>query len=163
SLLKNEDFRFWVAGKSDPRYLNFLKKESQKLDIGKRVKFFGFVSEIRKYETLAKAHILINPSVREGWGLVVIEAASVGTPTVGYNVAGLKDSVINNKTGILCTNMAPANLAEEILKLLGDEEKLQGMSKQAIAWSKKFTWDKSVQKSLELIKLLIDNRSASLL
>jgi len=163
SLLKNEDFRFWVVGKSDPEYLKSLKITSQKLDIDKRVKFFGFVSEIRKYEMLAKAHILINPSVREGWGLVVIEAARTGTPTVAYNVAGLKDSVINGKTGILCNNMTPANLAEEILKLLDDEKKLQGMSKQAIAWSKKFTWDKSVQKSLELIKLLVDNKPTSLL
>ncbi|HCB23211.1 TPA: hypothetical protein DEP06_05330 [Candidatus Daviesbacteria bacterium] len=151
SLLKNKDFRFWVAGKSDPGYLKFLKTKSQKLDIGKRVKFFGFVSEIRKFELLAKAHLLINPSVREGWGLVVIEAARMGTPSVAYNVAGLKDSVINNKTGILCNNMTHANLVEEILKLLEDEEKLQEMSKQAIAWSKKFRWHESVAKSLKLI------------
>ena len=54
-----------------------------------------------KYDLLARAHILINPSIREGWGLVVIEAASVKTPTVGYNVPGLKDSIKDNETGLL--------------------------------------------------------------
>ncbi len=151
SLLKKEDFQFWVVGKSDPRYLKFLKKMSQKLGIDKRVKFFGFVPEVRKYELLARAHLLINPSIREGWGLVVIEAARMGTPTVAYNVAGLKDSVVDGKTGILCQHNSVSNLAEEILKLLDNEEKLQGMSKQAIAWSKKFRWHESVARSLKLI------------
>lgn len=158
SLLKKEDFQFWVVGKSDPRYLKFLKKMSQKLGIGKRVKFFGFVPEVRKYELLAKAHLLINPSIREGWGLVVIEAARMGTPTIAYNVAGLKDSVVDGKTGILCQYNSVSNLADEILKLLEDEERLKVMSKQAILWSKKFGWNKSVEESLILINNLIDKR-----
>lgn len=156
SLLKKEDFQFWVVGKSDSRYLKFLKKESQKLGISRKVKFFGFVTEAKKYELLAKAHILINPSIREGWGLVVIEAARMGTPTVAYNVAGLKDSVIDGKTGILCDKIIVSNLADETLKLLEDEKRLKIMSKQATAWSKNFRWEKSVQKSLKLINNLIN-------
>lgn len=154
SLLKNENFQFWVVGKSDSRYLKFLIKESQKLGISGKLKFFGFVPEIRKFELLAKAHISINPSIREGWGLVVIEAARMGTPTVAYNVAGLKDSVIDGKTGILCDKIVVSNLAEEILKLLNDEKKLKIISKQAIDWSKKFRWEKTVQQSLKLINSL---------
>ena len=57
------------------------------------VQFLGRISPSEKLERLARAHVLIVTSVREGWGLVVTEAASVGTPTIAYNVAGLSDSV----------------------------------------------------------------------
>ncbi|MCP5032034.1 MAG: glycosyltransferase family 4 protein [Actinomycetia bacterium] len=58
------------------------------------VEFFGRVSHERKYELMSRAHVLVVTSVREGWGLVVDEAASVGTPTIGYDVDGLRDSVL---------------------------------------------------------------------
>jgi glycosyltransferase involved in cell wall biosynthesis/O-antigen/teichoic acid export membrane protein len=57
------------------------------------VVFLGKVSPAEKISRLARAHVLIATSVREGWGLVVTEAASVGTPTIAYDVAGLRDSV----------------------------------------------------------------------
>lgn len=57
------------------------------------VTFFGRVSGDRKHELMARAHVLVVTSVREGWGLVVDEAASMGTPTVAYDVPGLRDAV----------------------------------------------------------------------
>lgn len=57
------------------------------------VHFLGKISPTEKIERLARAHVLIATSVREGWGLVVTEAAAVGTPVIAYDVAGLRDSV----------------------------------------------------------------------
>jgi glycosyltransferase involved in cell wall biosynthesis/O-antigen/teichoic acid export membrane protein len=57
------------------------------------VHFLGKISATEKTERLARAHVLIATSVREGWGLVVTEAAEVGTPTIAYDVPGLSDSV----------------------------------------------------------------------
>jgi glycosyltransferase involved in cell wall biosynthesis len=57
------------------------------------VTFRGRVSQEEKYELLGRAHALVATSVREGWGLVVSEAAAVGTPAIAYDVAGLRDSV----------------------------------------------------------------------
>lgn len=58
------------------------------------VKLFGRVKEDEKRQLMARAHFLLATSVREGWGLVVSEAARVGTMSVGYDVAGLRDSII---------------------------------------------------------------------
>ena len=55
--------------------------------------FHGFISAAEKYALMARSHALIAASVREGWGLVVSEAAAVGTPSIAYDVAGLRDSV----------------------------------------------------------------------
>ena len=57
------------------------------------VTFFGRVDEQQKHELLARAHVLIATSLREGWGLGVTESAQVGTPAVGYDVPGLRDSL----------------------------------------------------------------------
>jgi glycosyltransferase involved in cell wall biosynthesis len=60
---------------------------------GPGVTLFGRVSRAERDELLARAHVLVVTSVREGWGLVVDEAAAMGTPTVGYDRPGLRDSV----------------------------------------------------------------------
>jgi glycosyltransferase involved in cell wall biosynthesis len=57
------------------------------------VEFLGRVADAEKYGAMSEAHALISTSVREGWGLVVSEAAAAGTVSVGYDVPGLCDSV----------------------------------------------------------------------
>ncbi|MDP3973552.1 MAG: glycosyltransferase family 4 protein [Candidatus Daviesbacteria bacterium] len=151
---KERDWQFWVVGKSDQPYMLKLKSLSRKLGLSSKIKFFGFISEDKKFEFLSKAHILINPSIREGWGLVVIEAARMGTPTVAFNVPGLRDSIINNKTGILCSDNSVENLAKNIFNLLENKKEYDRIRKNALLWSENFSWDKAVKKSLELIEMI---------
>lgn len=56
------------------------------------VEVLGFVDQDEKFDRMARAHVHVATSVREGWGLVVTEAAAMGTPTIGYDVPGLRDS-----------------------------------------------------------------------
>jgi len=58
-----------------------------------RVSFLGRVDHEELLERLGRAHVLISTSVREGWGLNISEAAACGTPSIGYEVPGLLDSV----------------------------------------------------------------------
>jgi len=60
---------------------------------GPGVVVHGRVGAQEKLELMASAHVLVVTSVREGWGLVVDEAAAMGTPSIGYDVPGLRDSV----------------------------------------------------------------------
>jgi glycosyltransferase involved in cell wall biosynthesis/O-antigen/teichoic acid export membrane protein len=80
------------------------------------VVFLGKVSPEKKLERLARAHVLVATSVREGWGLVVSEAASVGTPSVTYDVAGLRDSV--RASGGFLTAPDPGQLGKALQELL---------------------------------------------
>lgn len=155
-LLSKEDesWQFWVVGKGEPHYLEYLKKESQKLKISKEVKFFGFVDEKEKYKLLAKAHILLNPSIREGWGLVVIEAASVGTPTIAYDVAGLRDSVKDGETGLLALPN-PIDCAGKIKKVFKDKKLYELLRENCFKWSKEFSWEEASRQSLNLLKKIV--------
>lgn len=82
--LQVPDAQIWVIG-SGPEEARLRKMA------GPGVTFLGRVSEEEKRERLARAHALVATSVREGWGLVVTEAAASGTVTVGYDVPGLRD------------------------------------------------------------------------
>lgn len=144
-------FNFWIVGKDNPQYknqINNLKK------MGLKIKSWGYVSEKKKFELLARAHVLLNPSIREGWGLVVIEAASMGTPTVGYKVPGLVDSVVDGRTGILCPPGSCNDLAKSVIELLANQPKYRLMRENAILRSKNFSWEKASKESLKLINSL---------
>lgn len=153
SLLKDKgNFNFWVIGRAENwRYMNKLNKLIKKFGLVGKIKMCGFVSEEVKFKLLAKSHLLINPSVTEGWGLVVIEGSAMGTPTIGYNVHGLRDSILNKKTGILCQENTAENLALNVLKLLDNKILYNRICSNSIKWSQKFSWRKSTSLSLRYI------------
>ena len=61
------------------------------------VTFHGRVSEERKLELMREAHVHLFCSHREGWGLVVSEAAAMGTPSIGYDAPGVRDSIADRR------------------------------------------------------------------
>lgn len=80
---------------------------------------------------MAITDILCLPSYREGFGTVVIEAAAMGVPTVGTDIYGLSDAVVNGETGVLVPQQDPAALARALTVLLGDEKKRKQMGAAA--------------------------------
>jgi glycosyltransferase involved in cell wall biosynthesis len=77
------------------------------------VQLLGRVSMREREERMARAHVLVAASVREGWGLTVSEAAAVGTPSIGYRAPGLVDSV--PASGGHLVDEAPAALASALV------------------------------------------------
>jgi glycosyltransferase involved in cell wall biosynthesis len=77
------------------------------------VEFLGWVPDKEKHDRLGKAHALLVTSVREGWGLVVTEAAAVGTPSIAYDVPGLRDSV--SASGGILVEPNPRSLSARLV------------------------------------------------
>jgi glycosyltransferase involved in cell wall biosynthesis len=149
-----KECQLWIVGRGEKNYIKYLQMQVRHLGVKSQVKFFGFVSQNEKFKLLSKAHIMINCSVREGWGLVNIEANSVGTPVVGYKVQGLKDSIKNNYSGILCKPNIKS-CAQVVMNLFSDEIRLKQLSETSVRWSKRFDWKSSTEKSLKLITSLV--------
>jgi len=145
---KHNNWQFWIAGRGAENYINHLESM-------KHVKYFGFVSEKKKFELLKRAHIFVNPSIREGWGLTNLEASSQGTPVVGFKVQGLKDSVMHNKTGVLVRKNNLKELEKAVEDLIKNRAKYKKLSTNAKKWSKKFTWEKSGRASHRLLKEIV--------
>jgi glycosyltransferase involved in cell wall biosynthesis len=137
--------RLWMLG-SGPLEKE-LRKEAEGLG---DVTFWGWVNDEQKMSLLRRAHILIVPSVREGFGINVIEAASAGTPAIGYNVPGLRDSIQHGKTGYLVGSDNEA--ASRIVELLTDPAAYERMSRNSLDYSKGFDWRKRVDEFWEIIK-----------
>jgi glycosyltransferase involved in cell wall biosynthesis len=62
------------------------------------------VSEEEKHQLLCSAWMLLHPALIEGWGIVIAEAAIRGTPAIGFDVPGVRDSVVGGQTGLLVSN-----------------------------------------------------------
>ncbi len=125
--------RLWMVG-SGP-----LESElKDKAQADEDVTFFGYVEEERKFELLRRAHIIVVPGVREGFGINVIEAASQGTPAVGYDVHGLRDSIQDGETGLLASG--PGDAALKVRSLLKDPELYGKMTLRCLEYARGFNW-----------------------
>ena len=151
-LRKDEGWKLKIVGKGNQEYISKLKTTAKELGINKNVEFTGYVAERKKFEILARSFCLVNPSIHEGWGLVNIEANSVGTPVFGYKVKGITDSVVDNNTGILVDIGDVRQTAMEMVKLQSDKKRYETLSQNCLKWSNKFSWKKSTKESLELIE-----------
>lgn len=146
------DLRFWIIGKEEKKgeITQLLDKAIADTEMRKKIFYWGFVPEEKKFELLSKSWLLIHPSEKEGWGLTVIEAASQGTPAIGYDVEGLRDSIRHNETGLL-VSPHPEALVTAIEDCLSHPAKLRSFSSEASLWAKQFDWEKAGRKSWELL------------
>lgn len=128
--------KLWIGG-SGPLYAWLKRKYA---GIG-NLHFLGFVGDNERYEYLKRAHLLLVPSIREGWGQVVIQANAAGTPAIGYDVEGLRDSIQNGKTGILVRDFNDMHL--KAIRLWEDKEKYRLMCRHALDWASNFSWEKA--------------------
>ena len=141
-----------IVGKGSKGYGEELKRKTQALGLKESVSFTGFVSEPEKFKLLAQSWALLSTSLREGWGLVISEAASVGTPTVAYAVPGVVDAVLDTTTGLLTSTNNPSELAKKMRQLVEERDLRTRLSRQAKVHARKFSWDVSAKQFLAAIE-----------
>ena len=152
-----------IVGKGEPAYEIELRQLVERLDLTEEISFraFGFrESLVQKVELLQKAWILVFPSVREGFGLTVIEANACGTPAVVTNVPGLRSTVKDCETGILVPPRDVGAMAEAVIQLLKDEKLRNRLSSNAVEWSRNFNWDRTAEQTLNILRGAIDSHGS---
>jgi len=135
------DVELLVAG-SGP-YHGELSRITESLGISKNVSFLGRISERSKFKLYGKTRLAIYPSYREGFGISVIEANSMGTPVVAWDVPGSRDSIVDGTTGLLAPFPDEAAFADRICTLLTDDETWLSLSNSARKWAHEHSWDKA--------------------
>lgn len=145
------NLRLIVAGDKSGRYgdkvMAYINQSAYKYDI----EVLGRVSVEKKLEVMQRSHVIAVTSVKEGWGLIVTEANSQGTPAVVYDVDGLRDSVINKDTGYVASKNIPVSLALCVNYLLKDVQKYSIISLSALSLSKKINFTRSYKQFLEAL------------
>jgi glycosyltransferase involved in cell wall biosynthesis len=118
-----------------------LKALAGELRLQDHVEFTGPQAEAEKDARLRQAHFLLHTSQREGWGLNVIEANAMGTPTAVYPAPGLIESTLHDETGTVAKTETPESLADALLAVLQTPEKYPVWRVKAWERSKTFHWD----------------------
>ena len=154
AILKDEfpNLTLWVIGRGEETFKKELDKLVSDLKLQGNIEFFNYVTEEKKQELLTRAHILLMPSAKEGWGLTVHEAGARGTPAVVYNVPGLSEVVLDNINGIICKVNSPEELARNTRELFRNKDLYEKLQRGAINERKKYTWDATVSQFLNFIK-----------
>jgi glycosyltransferase involved in cell wall biosynthesis len=112
-----------------------------RLGLADRVKLHGAIAS--PHEALQQMDVLVLPSEAEGFGLVLIEAMAAGVPVVATNVAGIRDVVRDQQTGLLVPARDPAALAHAIEQVLSDSSlrsRLTEAGRREV--QAKYTWDR---------------------
>ncbi|NIA29399.1 MAG: glycosyltransferase [Actinobacteria bacterium] len=157
-LLVKERFpeiKLLIIGDGD--YRRELERRAGALGLGDRVKFTGYVSQEDKVKLLNRVWLVVNPSPKEGWGLTVIEANACAVPVIAADSPGLRDSVVDGKTGVLYPYGDINGLGNEIIQLLENEQKRNQLALQARKWAEKFSWDESARKAMEIIGRIVNS------
>lgn len=151
--------RLVIVGEGDVRPA--LERKARELGISDATTFTGQVSDTEKVRLLNQMTLSVNCSAKEGWGLTVIEANACGVPVVASDVPGLRDAVLDEKTGLLYEYGNIEQLAQKMLLLLRDTQLRQRLAREALRWAQSFRWEDSAEKMLKVLEQAIADRAGS--
>ena len=117
------DVRFVIVGDGE------LREELERRADGLEVELTGARDDVP--ELLASFDVFAFPSLFEGLCLAVIEAQAAGVPVVATPVGGIRETVVDDETGLLVPPRDPAALAAAIRRLLDDRDLARGLAGEA--------------------------------
>jgi glycosyltransferase involved in cell wall biosynthesis len=136
------DLQVEIAG--DGYWLPQVRRVVTELGLDDVVVMHGRVTEQEKADLLARAWVHAVPSVKEGWGLSIVEAGSHGTPSVAFRAAGgVAESVVHGRTGLLADDEAA--LRGALHRLLTSPVLRERLGAAARAHARGFTWNATAQ------------------
>ena len=140
--------QLWVVGRGAQR------EKLEAMAKGLRVKFFGYVDDARKFDLMQRAHAMLVPGIREGWGMVITEANACGTPAIAYDIVGYRDAVRDGETGVL-TEPTPEALARGAISFARETDLQRRLPEGALSWSRQFSWDATAAAFLSEIEAVV--------
>lgn len=152
ALSRLENNGNWVANiAGDGELLPELRQFVRKLGLESRVSFLGLVNEEEKARLLGSSICLVLPSMAEGWAVALTEAAAAKTPSIAYDIPGVREQAGLIPSILLVKPRHVAALAAKISQLLTEVElarKLGEAGRNAVA---NITWDASAKGLEELL------------
>jgi len=153
NILKRKDLKLNFVGlvKEEPYYSHLLRKIEQSGLVG-RIKFSGFLRGEELAAVYGDADIFILPTLREAFGMVLIEAMSFGLPVIASNVGGVPEIIQNGVDGLLIPPASLKDLVCAINKVSEDGVLRQRLAKNALNKYRRMpTWGRSLEDFCEFI------------
>lgn len=123
-----------------------LQQLAMDLGLDHAVTFHGYQPNEVRDELLSRAWLTASTSASEGWGCSVIEAAAWGVPCLAIRVPGIRDSVVDGRTGWLVdTPMELGTAMVEALTAMSEPDAARDVAAECREWASCFTWDRSTR------------------
>ena len=143
-----DQFQLVIIGKGEGRQLFQLRAVAEKHGLGREaLVFVGHVTDADLITLYNLCTLFVFPSLREGFGLPVLEAMSCGAPTIGSNrtsipeVIGREDALFNPEDVV--------DIAAKITKALGDLSFRDELRQHGLERAKNFSWELCAKRALE--------------
>lgn len=148
------DSRLHIIGNAqDEKYVESLKSLVNELHISDRIIFHGYLSIEDYTHILSTSRCLLVPSEKEWYWLVVIEANAFGLPALGYDVAGLRDSIHPNENGLLLPDGDIVVLSKGLVDIFANEDKYRTLCETSLLSAKSIPkWQEQVSKFEKIIQ-----------
>ena len=144
------------SGKSGDDYLAELKESVKEFNLESHVEFLGNLPQTKIKDFMNKSKLLIHTSQYETFGLVAIEANSMGVPILSINTGSLIEIIENNKNGYFAEDFMDSHANNFVKDLLNDDDYFNNVMNQCIQKSEKYNWDvtaDSLLKTYQDVKL----------
>ena len=144
------------SGKSGDDYLAELKESVKEFNLESHVEFLGNLPQTKIKDLMNKSKLLIHTSQYETFGLVAIEANSMGVPILSINTGSLIEIIENNKNGYFAEDFMDNHANNFVKDLLNDDDYFNNVMNQCIQKSKKYNWEvtaDSLLKTYQDVKL----------
>ena len=136
-LLQDPQLTFEIIGTGMHGYEKRLREFCLKLGIGDQVKWLGWLNQSAVKEHIGGSTVVVFPSVYpEAFGIVGIEAMSLGKPVVAFDVGGVSDWLEHEKTGFLLKERDVPGMTQAIHTLLTDEHRRERMGDECLTVAK---------------------------
>lgn len=124
-----------------------LERLAASLDLGGRVRFLGRITEEEKLSLLRRAWAMVFTSPKEGWGITNLEAAACGTPVIGSDSPGIRESIRHGETGFLVPHGDVASLATAMRQVSEAPSLVATLGTAGRRFAEQFTWDRAARET----------------
>jgi len=127
-----------------------------KLGVEENVSFTGFVDQDGLTAYMKASKVFVLPSIREGFGLVIVEANACGLPVISirHDMSAVRELVEDGVNGFLVNDISSREIAEAITKLVTDEALRERLAENGFAMAKKYGWSDISTKIIDTYKKL---------
>lgn len=151
--LRGKNAKLVLSAGTSPERKSELLNLAQSLGILQQVEWTGRLSNEEKRKLFERSHVISMTSIKEGWGLVIMEGGLFEMVGLVYNVDGLRDAVINKKTGIIVTDGDTKKYGAALKFLYEHPEITQRLAKEARTFNEQFNFEATYEAvKKELIK-----------
>ncbi|HAT73415.1 MAG: mannosyltransferase B-like protein [Candidatus Moranbacteria bacterium GW2011_GWF2_36_839] len=146
--LKLNSLKLVIAGGKGHNYDKLIDEVVGRNNLAEDVFFPGYIDEEDKAAIMKGADIFVFPSFYEGFGMPIIEAMSLGVPTIVSDIPPHRE-IANNAT-LYFKPEIPGELTQKIKEIIINEMVRDSLSRNGKLQAEKFSWQKTAQKLLNI-------------